>query len=1239
MIETTIRRLLRPVVELRERETTLTLLMFSYSFLAMAGYNIIKPATRSKFIASLGAENLPYVMLIAGLLMGVIMQQYGRLVTLLPRRWMFPGTQAALVGFLLAFWALFKTGQPWVSAAFYFWGLLLGIFLISQFWTLANDVYDPRQAKRLFGFIGGGASLGGTAGAGVTVWLAQPLGTDNLLLVSAGILALGTGLSWYLTHRTDAGSQSVVAATSEEQVGGKEALRLLRESRHLRLIALIIGFAAMGAVILEQQLNMATEAFVAGQDAITSFLATITLYISVIAFVVQIWLTGRIHRFLGVGFALLVLPVSLAVTSSLILFFPVVWIAALARVQDSSLRYTLDKTSREILFLPLPADLKHKAKPFVDVAVDRLMGKGLASILLLLLLKVFDFEWYQLSYLSLAMVGLWIAMAVRAKREYIAGFRRRLAQGNLTAEEVVLLSPDLSTLEILVRELANPDEHRVLYAIELLELLDQRHFVTPLLLRHDSALVRARALRVMAVAQPEAADEWLPAIESGLADGHPEVRAAALAAFGAIKGTAALDVMRLHLADPDPEIVAMAARALAESGRDEDVDASERAVSRLIEDGRAVARSAVARALGDSAQPRLRRLLVPLLFDGDEDVARAAIAGARRIMEADVIFLPILVSLLGRRRLKRAARAALATYGPDSLPALGYFLKDPDEALWTRRHLPATIARIPCQESVDLLLTILDDADGFVRYKAMAALAELHRERPDLRIDPKAIEGRAFEEAARATRYWRAYGDLFGGDNRQHTLLASALRQKVARGIGRIYDSLVLMYPWRDIAAVRWTLEHGDAAARTAAAEYLDNLLKIGARRRLMPLLEDVAFDRLPEVRAGTVEAALAGLLRDGDSIIAAATAAEVAGRQLWALTPLLEDLVSRDDPSVRHVSQAAAWALASRRTGPPSDRPGPLPVIELADRLHALSLFSEAAIGEMLQIAALGRQVSFAAGEALVDQTRTSPIVLLLEGEVRLAAPDGERNVYPPALFGLREVLEGSATQVSARAVVPSAGLMLDPDVFLTVLSNNVELIEGLARMLLESTASAATPAVVRPAAGRPFRARSEAGSLKPVEKALLLREVPIFSRATARELAEIVSIAREVVLAPGSRLFSEYEPSCLYVVVSGELLLSQAEGDGTFRATTGDIVGAYAPLAGGSSGWRADVLRGGAALALTRDDLFELLADRVNLLQGVFSTLFQTERFRTVHVFSAAGDGDRRREQGSAPGVVHTR
>ena len=47
---------------------------------------------------------------------------------------------------------------------------------------------------------------------------------------------------------------------------------------------------------------------------------------------------------------------------------------------DTSLRYTVDKTTREILFLPLPADVKYRAKPFIDVTVDRVAkGAGRAA--------------------------------------------------------------------------------------------------------------------------------------------------------------------------------------------------------------------------------------------------------------------------------------------------------------------------------------------------------------------------------------------------------------------------------------------------------------------------------------------------------------------------------------------------------------------------------------------------------------------------------------------------------------------------------------------------------------------------------------------------------------------------------------------------------------------------------------------------------------------------------------------
>ena len=151
--------------------------MFSYSFLAMTAYNMVQPITRSKFISAHGAENLPYVVVISIFLIGFLMQLYSKLGRLMPGRWIVPVTQAVMVGLLVLFWTLYadpatpsdarpvetSAFQGWVATALSWFGQIYAILLITQFWTLANLIFDPRQAKRLFGFIGAGAVLAGSS--------------------------------------------------------------------------------------------------------------------------------------------------------------------------------------------------------------------------------------------------------------------------------------------------------------------------------------------------------------------------------------------------------------------------------------------------------------------------------------------------------------------------------------------------------------------------------------------------------------------------------------------------------------------------------------------------------------------------------------------------------------------------------------------------------------------------------------------------------------------------------------------------------------------------------------------------------------------------------------------------------------------------------------------------------------------------------------------------------------------
>ncbi|MEO7133757.1 MAG: MFS transporter, partial [Vicinamibacterales bacterium] len=969
-------RLLRPIVQLRDGESTTALLMFLFSFLAMTSYNIIKPITRSEFISTLGADNLPYVQFGAGVLIGFIMQGYTRLMRAVPRRRIIPVTQVGIAGVLVLFWFLFTTiGQDWVAVAFYIVGLILAVLLISQFWTLANDIYDPRQAKRLFGFIGGGASLGGAMGAALTVFLVESVGAKNMLLIAAAIMGVCVAIVLFVLKREEAaGTGDPTNNVEEKGTSGAEAIELLRSSRHLQVIAMVIAFAAIGAAIIEQQLNMAVAEAKGStnSDAIAAFLAQVTVYLSLIGFVIQVGLTSRIHRVLGIGFALLILPFSLGTTAVIMLFNRALWAPGLARVLDTSLRYTVDKTSREVLFLPLPAELKYRAKPFIDVTMDR-FAKGMGALLILVLIKDWGFglDWQQLSYASLTMVGLWAITAIAARREYLRSFRRSIEEQVVEPSTLRLKDPDPSSVETLVSELAHPDPKRALYAIDLLDAMDKRKLVTPLLLAHDSPAIRARALRVAEAGGTALADRWLAGVERALKDADSSVRVAAVSALAALRGAAAADVMRPFLAQGDPALAIVAAAALADSARADDVRTAEETLRRYSSDVRdqgAQWRLQVARALGDVENPAFRPLLVPLMYDSHLDVARAAIESAATLGTGDFLFVPPLVSLLRNRRLKAAARAVLVGYGEPVIAPLAYFMGDQEEDVWIRRHVPSTLALLPSPTSIEALTSALNAEDGFLRFKATMALQRLRQNDSALTIDPKVVTRHITNEAGRAFSALTLHYNLFvAGGLDKGSLLARAMREKHARAINRIFHLLGLIYSQGDVSVVRHALEDGEARMRARAVEYLDNLLEGDLRKRVMLLIEDMPEEE--RIRKGNVtyrtrlrdvEDTVAQLLHDEDQSIASAAVLLVEERGLWSLADDLEHMLAHRDVRDQDVFEAASWALAANRVQAEKRKQlwqEPLPAVELADRLRRVPLFDFTHVDELFRLARLGRQ------------------------------------------------------------------------------------------------------------------------------------------------------------------------------------------------------------------------------------------------------------------------------------------
>ena len=871
-----------------------------------------------------------------------------------------------------------------------------------------------------------------------------------------------------------------------------------------------------------------------------------------------------------------------------------------------------------------------RAKSFVDVTVDRL-ARGAVALLVLVLIKPWGLAlaWPQLSLVTFVVVIAWLVMAVKAKGRYISTVRKGLESQALTPADVRVNVADLTTVEALLEELAHPDEKRVLYAIDVLESLDKQNLVTPLLLHHESPTVRARAVTALGGQRPEIARRWEAMIQQLANDPDPEVRAKAIVALAAVRNEDAAKLARDLLDEASPRMAASAAVVLATSGNPDDVAAGEAMLSTLARDSletSALVRRDVASAIGQIRDPACRHLLIPLLQDREPAVAEAAMRSVRTLRPLDDLFVPTLISLLGDRRLKSGARDTLVGYGEPVLDMLGYVLADRQEDIWIRRHVPATLAQVPCQQAMSLLVGVLDDPDRFLRYKAVAAMEALRRRHSTLHFPREPVDALLMTEARVYFEYLILRHDVFDrGGMSPESVLAQVLREKTTRAVDRAYRLLGLLHPWKDIAAARWAIERGDGPTRARAFEYLDNVLAAHLRRAVMPMLEDLPVDE--EVRRGhqvlhtrprDVEESLLALINDADEIVAAAAIELVREQQQWALIDDVEHVLTHRAARDWFVFEAASWTLAARRLTPEQQRVRwvePLPSIVVADRLRHLPMFGSVEIEEICRLVASGQQVRHDDGAVLLEEGIVPEAFdVLLDGVVEARARSEQAHeIRAPDLLGFEAALEGRPAAKTVRATGPAVTLAVSRDDLLTVLAGNTDLVQGLFRTIAKSTSRDRTPPVVLGTAVDQVT-RVGTGDRTLIQKVLALQQVPVFANVASDELAQLAAIAREVPLEAGTVLSSETEPPVLCLVLEGALSIQNVDGTEQSLAGPGDAVGLFETLAGSTGGTfgrdprRLVVAMAGSALQLDRDDLFDLIAQRPALLQQLFSALFGT-------------------------------
>ncbi len=390
-MRTRLRQALARVVDLREGEARSLLLSAGYFFFLLASYYVLRPLREEMGVRS-GQESLTWLYM--GTLTGMLVFNpvFGALVSRLTRRVFIPVVYRFLMANLLVFYLLLTSldasGRLAVARVFFVWVSVFNLFAISVFWGFMADLHTPEEGKRLFGFVSVGGTLGAVAGAGLTALLVKAIGPYNLILVATVLLEIAVLCVKRLSrlHRVDEVAvpkgAAVVAPAAVPPPGGESegvppgrgmlhGMRLVATTPYLLGICVFLFLFTLSATFVYFEQARIVRAAFQDSAARTAFFARIDLTVNVLCVLLQLFVTGRLIRFLGVGGTLAALPLLSLGLFVALAASPTAATILLVQAVRRSTEYAVFRPAREVLFTVVTREEKYSSKAFIDTFVYR----------------------------------------------------------------------------------------------------------------------------------------------------------------------------------------------------------------------------------------------------------------------------------------------------------------------------------------------------------------------------------------------------------------------------------------------------------------------------------------------------------------------------------------------------------------------------------------------------------------------------------------------------------------------------------------------------------------------------------------------------------------------------------------------------------------------------------------------------------------------------------------------------
>jgi len=427
-------RVLSLVADIEPGEGVTALLLMLDIFLILTAYYVIKPVREGLILEVRGgAEYKSYTAAGIAMALFVAVPFYARIARRLDRNRLLLVVNAFFILNLLGFAAvMFMRGslvghsQIVLALAFFLWVGVFNMVMIAQFWAFANDIYSEEQGRRLFAFLGLGASVGAAFGSLVLSALVRRLGIPAMLLLGAGVLALSTALS-SIVHKRESKRLHEPARVQrvEKPAAPKRGAYslVLRDPYLLSIVLFTVVFTLInsdGEYILSRLVKGHADTLPTTDSKawIAAYYGRFFFYVNVVALVVQTFAVSRIIKLLDLRNSLVIVPLLALASATSVALFPFLAVYRFGKGMENASDYSLNNTLRNALWLPTSRDAKYVGKQAVDSFFVR-FGDVLSAGVVFLFADQLELGVRTMATINVCLAVLWVFLArsVASKHE------------------------------------------------------------------------------------------------------------------------------------------------------------------------------------------------------------------------------------------------------------------------------------------------------------------------------------------------------------------------------------------------------------------------------------------------------------------------------------------------------------------------------------------------------------------------------------------------------------------------------------------------------------------------------------------------------------------------------------------------------------------------------------------------------------------------------------------------------